>query len=157
VVAFLIGAGTMLLPYVPTGFSEPAIAALVAVGLAAVAAARQGRSWAALVGGVAAGASVRFRTDSAGLVVPAIGAGVGFPAGRDRKAIVRFGAGAAPFLAFVGWYNAFRFGSPFRLGYKGTAGFSYPFVRGLDGLLISPGRGLLWYVPLVVVALAGAR
>ncbi len=157
VVAFLIGAGTMLLPYVPTGFSEPAIAALVAVGLLAVAAARQGRPWAALAGGVAAGATVLFRADSALLVLPAVGAGVWWAGGRSRRTIVRFAAGAAPFLLFCAWYNWFRFGSPFRLGYKGTDGFSYPFLRGLHGLLFSPGRGLLWYVPLVIVAAAGAR
>ncbi len=156
-VGLLVGAGTMLLPYVPTGFSELAIAALVAVGLLAVAAARAGRPWAALVGGLASGATVLFRTDSVLLVVPAIGAGVWLAGGRGRRAVVRFAAGAAPFLLFCGWYNDLRFGSPFRLGYKGTAGFSYPFVRGLKGLLISPGRGLLWYVPLVLVAAAGAR
>lgn len=159
VVGLLIGAGTMLLPYVPTGFSELAIAALVGLGLLAVAAARAGRPWAALVGGVAAGATVLFRTDSVLLVLPAIGAGVWFAAEprRRRRTLVRFAAGAGPFLAFCAWYNAYRFGSPFRLGYQNTAGFSYPFVRGLKGLLISPGRGLLWYVPLVVVAAVGAR
>lgn len=159
----LVGAGTMLLPYVPTGFSEPAIAALVAVGLLSVAAVRSGagRPWAAVVGGVAGGAAVLFRTDSVLLVLPAIGGGLWFATGKDRRTrrrtLVRFGAGAAPFLAFCAWYNWFRFGSPFRLGYKDTAGFSYPFVRGLKGLLISPGRGLVWYVPLVVVALVGTR
>ncbi|HEV3363409.1 MAG TPA: hypothetical protein VG795_04595, partial [Acidimicrobiia bacterium] len=43
---FLIAAGTPLLPYVATGFCELAVAAMVAVGLVAVAAAGKRRAWA---------------------------------------------------------------------------------------------------------------
>lgn len=155
--AGLMAGGTMLLPYVASGFSEVAVAVLVALGLVAIAAQRRGKPWAALLGGAAAGATALFRADSLLLVLPIVAGGVWLASGRERKVLGRLGAGAAPFLLVWAWYNNLRFGSPFKLGYANTDGFNYPFFKGLYGLLLSPGRGLLWYVPLLVVAAVGAR
>lgn len=64
----------------------------------------------------------------------------------------------APLLACVGfwaWLNYVRFGDPLESGYgavleSGTF-FSYPFGLGLAGLLVSPGKGLLWMAPGLVM------
>lgn len=66
-------------------------------------------------------------------------------------------AGAALFVAT----NLARFGSPFETGYgpllaSGTF-FSYPWYQGLAGLLISPGKGLLWFASGLLLALLGWR
>ncbi len=51
--------------------------------------------------------------------------------------------------------NLWRFGDPLETGYgavlrSGTF-FSYPFTLGLAGLFLSPGRGLLWMAPGVLL------
>jgi hypothetical protein len=50
--------------------------------------------------------------------------------------------------------NAIRFGSPLNFGYPPDFGGSYRL--GLVAELLSPGRGLVWYFPLVVLAPIGA-
>jgi len=67
-----------------------------------------------------------------------------------------FAAGAAPWLLGVAAWNVLRFGSPFLTGlHEQTLG--EPFLQGLAGLLISPGKGLLWYLPLIVLLPFAAR
>lgn len=158
-VAGLTAAGTMLLPYAGSGYSELALAGAIALGLTAVGASTRGRRWAAPLGGVAVGMATLLRTDSLLAVAPAVVAGVllAVPADRRRQELVRIAAGATPFLVVWAWYNAVRFGNPWTLGYAGTEGFAGDFPAGLFGLTLSPARGLLWYAPLLLVALAGAR
>ena len=54
------------------------------------------------------------------------------------------------------WYNAAAFGNPFSPGY-GTnfKDFQTPLFEGAYGLLLSPGKGLLWYALPLLVAVAG--
>lgn len=55
-------------------------------------------------------------------------------------------------------YNGARFGSPLdqgQLAHDPHDTFSTPLATGLYGLLLSPGKGLLWYGTPVLVALAG--
>jgi hypothetical protein len=156
VATLLTAAGTPLLPFVATGFSELAVAAAVTLGLVAVAAAGEDRAWAAPLAGGAAGAATLLRTDSLVLVLPLLAVGL-VVASRDWRSLWPFALAAAPFLLTWGWYNHTRYGAPWRLGYYEDEGFIYPFTRGLYGLLMSPGRGLLWYAPLVVVAVFGFR
>ena len=55
------------------------------------------------------------------------------------------------------WYGWIRFGSPFATGHHETL-FGYPVYKGIGGLLISPGKGLLWYSPVIfLLAFAGPR
>ena len=49
-------------------------------------------------------------------------------------------------LAFLGWYNELRFGSLIVFSYNGE-GFHTPIGRGLEGLLLSPGKSLLSSIP----------
>lgn len=58
---------------------------------------------------------------------------------------------------FYLWYNWFRFGSAFSSGYIAGEDFSGAWLAGIAGLLISPGRGLLWYTPWLPLAWIGGR
>ena len=67
-----------------------------------------------------------------------------------------FSCGIIPWLLLVGAWNILRFGSPFLTGlHEQTLG--EPFLQGLGGLLISPGKGLIWYLPLVFMLPLAAR
>jgi hypothetical protein len=61
-----------------------------------------------------------------------------------------------PGLALVLWFNQVRFGSPFtffqatvlgNLDQLASPWFSRAHFEGMAGLLVSPGKGLLWYAP----------
>jgi hypothetical protein len=73
----------------------------------------------------------------------------------DRRGdLLRFITAISPFIVLIGAYNDMRFGSPLRMGYPGQP-FNHNIVVGLLGLTVSPGRGLLIYAPVVVVAAGG--
>jgi hypothetical protein len=71
----------------------------------------------------------------------------------------------APLLAFtipivlVGmgliYFNLTRYGDPFNTGYLPEETFSAPLWQGLTGQLVSPGRGLLLYCPVLLLSFAG--
>jgi hypothetical protein len=76
--------------------------------------------------------------------------------GRTQHAVASLGAyclGAALPLTLLAWYQWAAFGHPLRTGYGGNvlADFSTPFLQGLAGLLLSPGRGLFWYAPITLL------
>lgn len=53
-------------------------------------------------------------------------------------------------LIILGW-DAMRFGKPWLTGLH-EATFGEPFWTGFAGLTVSPGKGLIWYLPLVFLA-----
>jgi len=57
-------------------------------------------------------------------------------------------------LVFV--YNAYRFGNPFEYGYRGIA-WDTPILTGLYGQLLSPGKGLLIFMPVLILGILGWR
>ena len=77
----------------------------------------------------------------------------------DRRQRLRLGlAIALPALAWliaIAWYNAYRFGSPTDFGYSS----GYQLTSGLPfnmlGFFFSPGKGLLFYSPLVLLGALG--
>jgi hypothetical protein len=79
--------------------------------------------------------------------------------GRDWGAYVAplllFGLPVLAALGASGWYNWLRFGSPLTTGYLPEERFATPFFEGFYGLILSPGKGLLWYDPIFFAALAG--
>jgi hypothetical protein len=152
VVALMIGLASLLLPFAQTMFAEPGVGLAVAVGLCALANPRPSYRDCLLVG-AAAGFAVIMRNDSLILVLPALVLGLVLRTRRWDKLAV-FAAGILPFLIVVGAYNQLRFGSPLTLSY-GNQPFNHPVLSGLYGLLLSPGRGLLFFVPLVIVAALG--
>ncbi len=84
-----------------------------------------------------------------------------------RREIWRFIATAMPPLLFQLWYNAAYFGTPFRLQFftqsasvggqrVPSAGFwATPLADGLAVVILSPGRGLLFYSPVFALAFIG--
>ncbi|MEZ4636182.1 MAG: hypothetical protein R2856_14675 [Caldilineaceae bacterium] len=63
-----------------------------------------------------------------------------------------------PILAaglFSLWWNWLRYGGLFDTGYVESESFSGAWLAGIFGLLVSPGRGILWYSPVLLLALPG--
>jgi hypothetical protein len=56
-------------------------------------------------------------------------------------------AGTVPAFLLAGLWNFARFGDVLKTGVPQT--FGEPILSGLGGLTISPGKGLVWYCPLV--------
>ncbi len=54
------------------------------------------------------------------------------------------------------WWNAARYGSVWDAGYVETETFSANWLVGVSGLLVGPARGLLWYSPVLILAVPGA-
>lgn len=73
---------------------------------------------------------------------------------RWLAALLVFALPVAVALGVTAWYNWLRFGSPLATGYfRAQETFSGPLLRGLYGLLLSPGKGLLWYNPILFASL----
>jgi hypothetical protein len=140
--------GTLLLPYVATGFSEPSVGLALALGLIGVQTNRP------VVAGGAAGLALLMRVDSALLVVPVLAVATWFAGGRSWQAALRFCVALMPAVIVTAGYNTVRFGAPWHTGYF-FATFNHPLVAGLYGLLLSPAAGLFIYVPLLPLALVG--
>ena len=73
---------------------------------------------------------------------------------RPLYAALPFGLGLLPGLALTAGYNALRYGTPFTFGYE-QEGFTTPLLTGLYGLILSPGKGILWFAPPVVLGVIG--
>jgi len=76
-----------------------------------------------------------------------------------RGFLTTVGVGMVAVLLFA-LYNLARFGNPFQSGYGSQAtlgGYSTPLWVGLYGLLLSSGKGVLWFAPVLWLAPAGAR
>lgn len=75
------------------------------------------------------------------------------------KHVVSFGLPIVVFLIIVGWYNAVRFGTFYEDGHAADAAvkFTTPFLVGLGGQLLSPGKGLLLYSPVLIFSLLGIK
>jgi hypothetical protein len=140
--------GTLLLPYVATGFSEPSVALAIALGLIGVQMNRP------VLAGAAAGFALLMRVDSVFLVTPVLAVAVWVAGGRLWQSVWRFLAAFMPAAVVVAGYDTLRFGAPWRTGYF-FATFNHPLVAGLYGLLLSPAAGLFIYVPLLPIALVG--
>ena len=90
------------------------------------------------------------------LLFPAVIGGWLFLRG-DRRAGFALGLAALPGLAALAAYNCAYTGTLFEGGYALTEDpWRTPIWFGLLGLTVSPSRGLLFYVPAVVVSLLGA-
>jgi len=80
-----------------------------------------------------------------------------------RRPLVRdlalFGLGALPAVIVNAAYDAVRFGSPLLTNppTKPDQSLGFPPWLGLPDLLVSPGKGLLWYTPAVLLLVLAAR
>jgi hypothetical protein len=77
---------------------------------------------------------------------------VGVTLGQVTAALLAFSLGAGLMLL----YNVIRTGGPMDFGYH-TPNWQTPLLRGLYGLTFSPGKGIVWYAPVIMLGLFGLR
>ncbi|MBX3081241.1 MAG: phospholipid carrier-dependent glycosyltransferase [Anaerolineae bacterium] len=72
-----------------------------------------------------------------------------------RRSLAGFAVPLVGMAIIIGAINMAHFGSAFNSGYQFAAGegFTYPLLDGLYGMFLSPYRGLLWYNPLLLLAI----
>jgi hypothetical protein len=160
-VGWVYALGTYALPNAETYLTEVGTGMFMALAcLLAVRSWRSGRWTTAAWSGVAMGWAFLVRP-SAALFFPIVGLFVLVTAWRDRglAAAVRSGAAwgvaAVGMLAVNGLFAWWRFGSPVDLGYQ-TVYQNHPLVDGAVNQLVSVGKGLVWFAPVVVLCVAGA-
>ena len=167
--ALLVGLATPLAHYSTCFLSEP-LAALGFAGAAGATAAvargvREGRSpdsWLLASGGCAAIALLAKLAHGIALPVLALATALalGGRATGARRIVRGIGLWCLPVvgaLASFGLYNFARFGNPFASGYGDEATrFTASFLEGFAGLLVSPGRGAVWYAPPILLGVLGA-
>ncbi len=170
--ALAFGLGTMAWPYARYLFSESLAGLGLTLAVYALATARQGGSgdpapetrpgdgW-FLLAGAGLAVALLARLNNA-IAAPFLGLALLAVLRRHRGrrlrdwvgSIVLFGFPLLLALGITAWYNWLRFGNPLTTGYLPQERFSTPFVEGLYGLTLSPGKGLVWYNPLFFAALA---
>lgn len=159
--ALLYGVTTMAWPYAKTFYSGPTTAAaLVWMVCFAVRYRRHERPRDGLLAGAALGAAILLRPINV-LVIPALFAYLlpdDLRVWRDPRALLRRWLAPGAFtlcgVAVQVWYNVFRFGRPFASGYEPGLRFA-PWEAWL-GFLVSPGRSVFLYNPLLLLAIPGA-
>jgi hypothetical protein len=67
--------------------------------------------------------------------------------------ILAFALPLALTALLLGGYNYARYGDVLQTGYLPQEKFSTPWLEGISGLLVSPGRGLFLYAPILLVSL----
>jgi len=76
---------------------------------------------------------------------------------RTFRGMLLFVAATVPFVLLILALNKLRFGGFFETGFGEEAlTFNTPLLHGLWILFLSSARGMLWYNPLILVAVAGA-
>lgn len=122
---------------------------------------RQGKAWPyLLLAGLSVGAGLLTRYTAA-VAIPPIALYLALPekrAWRWQSALGRnvlFGIGIIPMAAFDLWYNKLRFGQYTDSGHSEKI-FGHPLLTGIGGLLISPGKGIIWYTPVIFLLLVAA-
>jgi hypothetical protein len=161
ILALSFAFGTMAWHYAGFLFSEPLVGLALTAALWALLRFRAGgRSPALAAAGVALAVALLARWDSLVLVVLPVTIyaiyQVWVRRGHLKKRgyrLAAFGIPIAGALVVNLLYNAHRYGSPLSFGY--TPQFRTPLLKGLYGLLLSPGAGLFVYVPLAALALVG--
>ncbi|MCX7016254.1 MAG: hypothetical protein NTW86_27465 [Candidatus Sumerlaeota bacterium] len=150
--AFALSAGlgfsTIFLPYVQDNFTEP-VTALLLLQAYFHALGRRPRdaAWCGLFAGLLPSNNVLFL-----LALPVFAIAVAVPLVRRewRRKALYFAGGAAPGLLFLGYQLVVR-----GAGYGDVPTFATPLAVGLFGLLLSPGKSVFVYSPLLLVAVAG--
>ncbi len=166
VAALLLGLASPYLVYAKTDFSEPLSAlGLTGAVLFLVRARREPTIARFAVSGLCVALALLTKL-TAGFALPVLliyavyaalapDADGARPPGADVAVrLVEWGLGMALGLAVTAWYDLARFGSITNTGYHGQdTPFNASPWQGLEGLLVSPGKGLLLFCPLVVLAL----
>jgi len=175
--ALVFGLGTMAWPYAKYFFSEPltGICLLAAAYFTLQPGPPQGErsSWVRLgLAGFSLGLATATRFANAALVpiyALLLAAHLLRTAGITRWSEIRshpsvlvrvtwrglfaFAVPLALWAALLAGYNYVRFGDPLTTGYLAEESFSAPWIAGILGLLVSPGKGLLVFCPVLVAVL----
>jgi hypothetical protein len=69
------------------------------------------------------------------------------------RGLLAFALPLVVWAVILAGYNYLRFGNPLTTGYLAEESFSAPWVTGMLGLLVSPGKGLLVFCPVLVAVL----
>lgn len=165
----VLGLATPLWPYARTLFSEPLAAFGLCVALFGAfyyrQAERQSTKLAALFGSSCGLAVLILARSANGILVVPILVYIGYSGwskqSRARPFLLRYQElfalslplGGALLLTVL--YNYARFHTWLTFPQAAFETFSTPLLTGLTGLLVSPGKGLLWYMPVVVFILVG--
>jgi hypothetical protein len=165
-IAFIFAFGTLAWHYSTTIFSEP----LVGLGLTAAfywlcVYRRDARRRWLLAAGTATALTLLARWDSILLIVFPLVIYAAYRVirvGRARpivEGLFTFSAPLAAVLAVNLWYDWLRYGNIFTITTKNAleGSFTTPLWTGLYGLLLSPGAGLLIYVPVLLASAASFR
>jgi hypothetical protein len=152
--ALLLGFTTPIWVYAKSFMAEPLEALGLLLALGGSARARIGGRWA----GPQAALGILLAVCSKLSVLPLTLAALIPMARAPRRAwIWALGALALAMLAHAA-YDVARFGTPFETGYGAQAtpaAYSTPLLVGLYGLLLSSGKGVMWFAPALWLAPAG--
>lgn len=160
-ISALCAVGTLIWPYSKFGMETTLMAMLALTVLAAAWTARGATAVRLALLGCAVASTVNSKPYGAVLVVGVIPLlGPALTQLRHERRFWPLAALAVPVivgLAAAGWYNWYRTGSVWNFDDTATAGrlLATPFT--LAGLLVSPGKGLVLYSPLVVLGILGLR
>ncbi|MEA3375487.1 MAG: hypothetical protein U9R72_04740 [Chloroflexota bacterium] len=150
--SLLYGLGTIAWYYAKSAFSEPIVTLLLLAALCAV------ERNSLMTAGVMLGGMILTRQTAILMVIPVTTWAVvrGWQHGGLRR-LRGFAALLLPIglgqLIAVG-YNTYRFGNPLHFGY-GTATWDTPFLQGVYNQLLSPGKGLFVFMPVLLLSLVG--
>jgi hypothetical protein len=158
------GVGTFALVYSKYLFNSP-IVGLCVVGTVSLLFYSQNRVttrkfalWLALfIAGVSAGVALLARAENA-LIMPVLGLYILVTPVSYWQRFLRllcFGIPIALTVAFLFYLNWTRFGDPLNFGYDLSQEANGNIALGLAGFLVSPGRSLLFMMPLLIPALWG--
>lgn len=170
--SLLLGGATLLWPYSTTLYSEAFVAAAFIWAVALMLEARQSpdvsrpRLVAAAFLIFVAGMTKPTALVLAPALIVAPLVQPGLPSRQRLRTALLLAAGAALAAGFHAWWNMYRFGSPFDLGYDWSETVPVqpfrPFAiedlpRGLSVLLFSPGKSILLWAPALLLALSRGR
>lgn len=159
--ALSFGVLTTALFHSTEGFAEPGVTFCLLLTVLGLLIWRDGTPRAAWLVGIGLAGSVLFRTDSVVTILPLLAI---VPFVISKKTLTSTMRAWVPALlvpvfivgAWTGWYNNLRYGSPLTAGYPGQ-GFTNKLIYGLDELVVSPGKGLFWYAPIVILGAVGLK
>ena len=164
-ISALFAGATFSLPHATDSYEHPQEALFILLGLFLANRSyssrdRQNQAALCIVSGLAIGLAILFRS-TAILSIPSALILLRLP----RSGVLFFLGVVPPVLLTLG-YNYIRFGSPLESGYSYAwaavtetppdvfSNFAHPLARGLFGLWLSPGKGMLIFSPILLLAVA---
>ncbi len=172
IIAMFTGAGSMIWPQSKTLFSEPFQALCLTAGfyhLLLFKEKQKTNPMNACAAGFFLGMMTATKPFLAFILIPLISyflismvKGGWKRPGATASAVLFFGALAA-WGALILYYNYLRFGDVMQFGYLGGTdrdgiyAFKTPLLIGIHGLLLSPGKGLIYYSPILILSIAAYK